>query len=111
MKRWVVVAACLAGCSKSDPAPQPSPAPTRVAVADAATESPAIRVMNEWFKAFNAGDFNAVHAFAVAHMPGKPDIGDEGFRKMTGGFVIKRMKDLSPTSAEAVVKEQGSEQY
>lgn len=67
--------------------------------------------MNEWFKAFNADDFKAVHAFAVAHMPGKPDLGNEGFRTMTGGFVIKRVKDLSPTSAEAIVKEQKSEQY
>ena len=111
MKRWVVVGACLAGCSKSDPKPPPSAPPTPVAVADATAESPAIGLMNEWFKAFNADDFKAVHAFSIAHMPGKPDLGDEGFRKMTGGFVIKRVKDLSPTSAEAIVKEQKSEQY
>ena len=109
MTRWAVVGACLAGCAKADPKPPPSEPPTPVAVATA--ESPAIRLMNEWFKAFNADDFNAVHAFAVAHMPGKPDVGDEGFRKMTGGFVIKRVKDLSPTSAEAIVKEQKSAQY
>jgi hypothetical protein len=67
--------------------------------------------LNEWFKAFNAGDFKAVHAWGAAHMPGKPDFGDEGFRAMTGGFVIKRIKDLSPTSAEAIVKEQKSDQF
>jgi hypothetical protein len=111
MKRWVVVGACLAGCSKSDPKLPTSAPPTSVAVAGATAESPAIRLMNEWFKAFNADDFKAVHAFSVAHMPGKPDVADEGFRKMTGGFVIKRVKDLSPTSAEAIVKEQKSEQY
>jgi len=110
MKHWVMVAACLAGCSKSDPKPPP-PAPTTVAAADASGESAAIRLMNAWFEAFNADDFKAVHAFSVAHMPGKPDLGNEGFRAMTGGFVIKRTKDLSPTSAEAIVKEQKSEQY
>ncbi|MEP6862154.1 MAG: S41 family peptidase [Deltaproteobacteria bacterium] len=110
MKQWVLVAACLACCSKSDPKPPP-PAPSPPAPAPAATESHAIHVMNEWFKAFNADDMKALHAFSVTHMPGKPDIGGEGFRTMTGGFVIKRMTDLSPTSAEVIVKEQKSEQY
>jgi hypothetical protein len=67
--------------------------------------------LNEWFKAFNAEDFKALHAWTVAHRPGKPDFGDEGFRAMTGGFVIKRIKDLSATSAEAIVKEQKSDQF
>ncbi|MEO8846931.1 MAG: S41 family peptidase [Kofleriaceae bacterium] len=110
MKRWVV-AVFLAACSSSDPKPPPPPPPPPAPVADAAVESPAIRAMNEWFKAFNASDFKAVHAFTVAHMPGKPDVGNQGFRTMTGGFVIKRLRDLSPTSAEAIVKEQKSEQY
>jgi retinol-binding protein 3 len=98
MLRWAaVVVACLVACSDSKP---PPPA-----------ESAAARLLNEWFKAFNAGDFQAVHAWGAAHMPGKPDFGDEGFRAMTGGFEVKRIKDLSPTSAEAIVKEQKSDQF
>ncbi len=47
--------------------------------------------MNEWFKAFNADDKEALHAFAVAHMP---DMSLDGsFRAMTGGFVVKRITD------------------
>ena len=111
MNRWLVVGACLVGCSKPETKPPPPAPPAPVAVADAAGASPAIRLMNEWFKAFNADDFTAVHAFALAHMPGKPDLGDKSFRAMTGGFEIKRVKDLSPTSAEAIVKEQKSDQY
>ncbi|HEU0031261.1 MAG TPA: S41 family peptidase [Kofleriaceae bacterium] len=67
--------------------------------------------MNEWFKAFNAEDYAAIHAWGAAHLPGKPDMGDEGFRAMTGGFEIKRMKDVSPTSVEAIVKEQKSDRF
>ena len=44
-------------------------------------------------------------------MPGQPDFGDEGFRAMTGGFVIRRIENLSPTSAEAIVKEQKSDRF
>jgi len=103
MTRWVLVVACLVACSKSDPKPPP-PAPAPVP-APAPAESAAARLLNEWFKAFNAEDFKAVHAWGVAHMPGKPEFG-EGFRAMTGGFVIKRIKDLSPTSVEAIVQGQ-----
>src|SRR5512139_4098141 len=109
MMRWLVVVACLVACSKSDPKPPP-PAPA-TAPAPAPAESAAVRLLNEWFAAFNAGDFKAVHAWGATHMPGKPDFGDEGFREMTGGFVIKRITDLSPTSAEAIVKEQKSDQF
>src|SRR5439155_26844067 len=100
---------CLVACSKSDPKP-PSPAPASVPP-PAPAESAAARLLNEWFKAFNAEDFKAVHAWGAAHMPGKPDFGNERFRAMTGGFVIKRIKDLSPMSAEAIVKEQKSDQF
>ena len=103
MTRWVLAVACLVACSKPESKP-PAPAP-------APAESPAVRLLNEWFKAFNAGDFKAVHAWGAAHMPGRPDGGDEGFRAMTGGFVIERIRDLSPTSAEAIVKEQKSDQF
>ncbi|MDP1824934.1 MAG: S41 family peptidase [Archangium sp.] len=105
MKRWVMVAACLMGCTKFDPKLPPAPP----APAPAAAESPAIRLMNEWFKAFNADDKEALSAFAVAHDPDMPL--DGSFRAMTGGFVVKRMRDLSPTSAEAIVKAQNGGQY
>lgn len=65
--------------------------------------------MNEWFKAFNSDDPEPLRAFAVAHVPDLPL--DGSFRAMTGGFVVKRMKDLSPTSAEAIVKARSSDQY
>lgn len=65
--------------------------------------------MNEWFKAFNADDSEALHAFAAAQIPDLPL--DGSFRAMTGGFVVKRIRDLSPTSAEAIVKGQNSNQY
>lgn len=113
MMRPLLVMACLVACSRSDSKidtkPRP-PAPASVPAA-APTESAAARILSEWFEAFNAGDFKAVHAWGVAHMPGKPDLGDEGFRAMTGGFVIRRIKDLSPTSAEAIVKEQKSARF
>lgn len=105
-----MVVACLAGCSKpeSKPAPAPPPAPV---VADAAVGSPAVRLFDEWLAAFNAADFKAVHAFTLAHTPGKPDVGDEDFRKMTGGFEVKRIRDVSPTVAEAIVTDKNAGQF
>jgi retinol-binding protein 3 len=99
------VVACLVACSESDPKPPPPAVPAVPA------ESAATRLLNEWVKAFNAEDFKAIHAWGAAHRPGEPDFGDEGFRGMTGGFVIKRIKDLSPTSVEAIVKEQKSDRF
>lgn len=95
MTRWVFVVACLVACSKSDPKPPP-PAP-------APTASAATRLLNEWLTAFNAEDFKALRAWGTAHKL-EHDFGDEGFREMTGGFDIRQIKDLSPTSVEAVVK-------
>ena len=100
MKRWVLAVACVVACSKSE-APQPA----------VATESAAVRLMNEWFKAFNADDFKALDAWNAAHRPGEPVFGGAGFRDMTGGFSIRRIKDLSPTSAEAFVKGQKDERF
>jgi retinol-binding protein 3 len=105
MMRWVLLSACLASCSKPEPTRSPPHLPAAV------SEAPATRLLKEWFEAFNAGDFKALHEFSTAHMPGKPDVTDERFRKLTGGFVIKRLEQPSPTSAAAVVKEQASEQF
>lgn len=103
MTRWVLVVGCLVACSRSDPKPPP-PAPPPA-------ESAASRLLNEWVKAFNAEDYAAIHTWGAAHMPGKPDFGDEGFRGMTGGFEIKRITDLAPSSVEAIVKEKKSDRF
>lgn len=101
MTRSAVVMACLVACSTSHPKPPPPP-PASVA-APAPVESTAAHLWKEWVKAFNAADDGALHAWNVAHMPERPER-DKGFRQMTGGFEIRRIKDLSPTSVEAIVK-------
>jgi hypothetical protein len=66
-------------------------------------------MFNVFFEAFNADGGEPLRAFAATHMPG---VGlDDSVRTATGGFVVKRMKDLSPTSAEAIVKAQINNQY
>jgi hypothetical protein len=110
MKRWLVVGCVAMACSKPDPKPAPTPVVV-TAGSDAKTDSAATQLLTAWFTAFNADDFVALHAFHAKHMPALPDDVDENFRTMTGGFVIKRMEQPSPTSAAAIIKEQKSDQF
>lgn len=90
-----------------------------IAVAGAATATPAIpdttagRAMREMLAAFNSGDREMMKRFYQAHEPQRlKQLDDEmDFRRMTGGFDLRKVEKSAPTEITALVQERLSDQF
>jgi len=75
--------------------------------------APAERQFRAWLDAFNSGDRVRLQAFDEKNYPEevKEVDGLMRFRKMTGGFDVKRVEEAGPTKFSAIVKERESDQF
>ena len=76
--------------------------------------TPAARQMGAWLQAFDGGDRAAFLAFLEKNYPSRATNVDRDmdFRKMTGGFDLRKIEDAStPTKVVALVQERASDQF
>src|SRR3954463_9218022 len=76
-------------------------------------QTPARKVLDAWFDAFNSGDraklLSALQQYAperVSHIDEELD-----FRKQTGGFSLVRVEMDAASEIEAIVKERSGDNY
>jgi D-alanyl-D-alanine carboxypeptidase len=77
-------------------------------------DTPAGRQMDAWLQAFDGGDRAAFLAFLEKNYPSwaKNIDRDMDFRKMTGGFDLRKVEDAStPTKVVALAQERDSDQF
>jgi CubicO group peptidase (beta-lactamase class C family) len=77
-------------------------------------DTPAGRQAGAWLQAFNGGDRGVFLAFLEKNYPtrAKNIDRDMDFRKMTGGFDVRKVEDAStPTKVVALVQERDSDQF
>jgi D-alanyl-D-alanine carboxypeptidase len=77
-------------------------------------DTPTGRQMGAWLQAFDGGDRAAFLAFLEKNYPSRPKNVDQdmNFRKMTGGFDLRKVEDAStPTKVVALVQERNSDQF
>jgi D-alanyl-D-alanine carboxypeptidase len=77
-------------------------------------DTPAGRQMGAWLQAFDGGDRAAFLAFLEKNYPSRAKNVDRDmdFRKMTGGFDLRKFEDAStPTKVVALVQERDSDQF
>lgn len=76
--------------------------------------TPAGMRLGEWLRVFNTGELEAIRSFLQGSFakPGGRNVGNElDFRRMTGGFELKKILESSPTKISAQIKERNSEQF
>jgi CubicO group peptidase (beta-lactamase class C family) len=77
-------------------------------------DTPTGRQMGAWLQAFDVGDRAAFLAFLEKNYPSRAKNVDQdmNFRKMTGGFDLRKVEDaLTPTKVVALVQERNSDQF
>jgi D-alanyl-D-alanine carboxypeptidase len=77
-------------------------------------DTPTGRQMGAWLQAFDGGDRAAFLAFLEKNYPSRAKNVDRDmdFRKMTGGFDLRKVEDAStPTKVVALVQERNSDQF
>jgi CubicO group peptidase (beta-lactamase class C family) len=89
-----------------------------VAVACAAAQTqfpdtPAGHQCAAWLQSFNQGEKEAYRDFLQKNFPSRVSELDRGleFRKMTGGFELRKVEESTPTKLTAVVQERASDQF
>jgi CubicO group peptidase (beta-lactamase class C family) len=90
-----------------------------IAIAGAATAMPVIpntvagRAMTEMLAAFNSGNRETMKRFYQAHEPQrvKQLDGEMAFRRMTGGFDVRKIEKSARTDIVALVQERLSDQF
>lgn len=76
-------------------------------------DTPAAHQYTAWLQAFNSGDRDAYRAFLEKNLPARAKNIDQemSFRRMTGGFDLKKIEDAStPTKLVALLQERNSDQ-
>ena len=75
--------------------------------------APAERQFRAWLDAFNSGDRVKLQTFDEKNYPeeAKEVSGLMRFRKMTGGFDVKKVEEAGPIKFSAIVKERESDQF
>ncbi len=65
-----------------------------------------------WLDAFNSGDRSKLQDFLENNLPDRAQHMEQemGFRKMTGGFEVKKIEESTPTKLTALVQERNSDQ-
>jgi D-alanyl-D-alanine carboxypeptidase len=77
-------------------------------------DTPTGRQMGAWLQAFDGGDRGVFLAFLEKNYPSRAKNVDQdmNFRKMTGGFDLRKIEDASmPTKVVALVQERDSDQF
>ena len=67
-----------------------------------------------WLKAFNDGDRNQIAEVQKRFKnppPGQNVEGELGFRRMTGGFELRKIEESTPTRIAGLIQERGSDQF
>jgi D-alanyl-D-alanine carboxypeptidase len=91
----------------------PQAAPARAATAVQPASSPAEQQFRAWLKAFSTGNRDHYDAFLRDRFPsraGRLD-GDMDFFGRTGGFEIRKVESVSPTSVSCLVQERVWERF
>ena len=75
-------------------------------------DTPAGHQAAAWLESFNRGDLNAHREFMQKNFPSRAEHVDQevGFRRMTGGFDLKKIEQSTPTKLTALVQERASDQ-
>jgi D-alanyl-D-alanine carboxypeptidase len=75
-------------------------------------DTPAGHQAQAWLESFDRGDRDAYHDFLQKNFPSRVEHVDQemGFRRMTGGFDLKKIEESTPTKLTALVQERASDQ-
>src|ERR1700758_5142643 len=75
-------------------------------------DTPAGHQAAAWLESFNRGDHDAYRDFLQKNFPSRAEHVDQemGFRRMTGGFDLKKIEESRPTKLTALVQERASDQ-
>lgn len=76
-------------------------------------DNPPGRAVSGWLAAFNSGDRAGMRTFMLQHAPARVKLLDSlmDFRQATGGFVLRKVEQVTPTKVVALVQEQLSDQF
>ena len=76
-------------------------------------DTPAGHQCAAWLENFNRGDLAALQAFYEKNFPSRAKELDRvmSFRKMTGGFDLRKVEESTPTNLTALVQERASDQF
>jgi D-alanyl-D-alanine carboxypeptidase len=77
-------------------------------------QTPAGKQFSTWLKAFNEGDRTQIEDFQKHFKnprPGQNVDGELGFRRMTGGFALRKIEESTSTRISGLVQERGSDQF
>jgi D-alanyl-D-alanine carboxypeptidase len=85
----------------------------RQATPSETTQMPAARQFTAWLEAFNSGDSAKLKAFDEKNYPDevKEVDGLMRFRKMTGGFEVRKIEKAEGNKVLVIMKERGSDQF
>jgi CubicO group peptidase (beta-lactamase class C family) len=75
--------------------------------------TPAGHQFAAWLESFNRGDINAHREFLQKNFPAQASRLDRqmGFRRVTGGFDLKKVEESSPIKLVVLVQERSSDQF
>jgi len=77
-------------------------------------QTPAGGQFSTWLKTFNDGDRTKIADFQkhFKNPPPQQNVeGELGFRRMTGGFELRKIEESTPTRITGVLQERGSDQF
>lgn len=77
-------------------------------------QTPAGGQFSDWLKAFNDGDRAEITEFQKRFKnppPAQNVDGELGFRRMTGGFELRKVEESTPTRITGLLQERGSDQF
>jgi D-alanyl-D-alanine carboxypeptidase len=82
-------------------------------VAPEAPKTPAGEQLSTWLRGFNSGDRAQIEEVRKLFKdpPGPNVDGDMAFRRMTGGFDLRRIEESSATRMSGLLQERGSDQF
>jgi CubicO group peptidase (beta-lactamase class C family) len=78
-----------------------------------ARQPPSVRLFRAWLAAFNSGDRTRYAAFLDSRFPSRANwlLPDMALREFTGGFDLRRLRQVSTTRASGWVQERDSDQF